>query len=102
VKDEKLESMEVSTVSRQVLSLQAEERAEDAVLNNELKAKLDEAIQALPLDYRIVFVLRDLEELSAEETAQVLKLSIPAVKSRLRRARVFLRDRLGDYVEGKL
>ena len=102
VQDEKLESIEVSTVSRQVLSLQAEERAEDAVLNNELKAKLDEAIQALPLDYRIVFVLRDLEELSAEETAQVLKLSIPAVKSRLRRARVFLRDRLGDYVEGKL
>jgi RNA polymerase sigma-70 factor, ECF subfamily len=102
VQDERLESMEVSTVSRQVLSIQAEERAEDAVLNNELKGKLDEAIQALPLDYRIVFVLRDLEELSAEETAQVLKLSIPAVKSRLRRARVFLRDRLGDYVEGKL
>lgn len=101
-KDELLESIEVSAVSRQAHSIRAEQSSEDTLLNTELKSRLDEAIQALPLDHRIVFVLRDLEELSAEETAQVLKLSIPAVKSRLRRARVFLRDRLGDYVEGKL
>lgn len=99
---EKFESLQLPSVSETVDAIHAEANTEHVVLNAELKRKLDEAIQALPIEYRIVFVLRDLEELSTEETAQVLKLSIPAVKSRLRRARVFLRDRLGDYMEGKV
>ena len=98
---EQLEAIGVPEVSAHIRTVQGESSGERDVLNEELKHKLDEAIQALPLDHRIVFVLRDLEELSTEQTAEVLKLSIPAVKSRLRRARVFLRDRLGDYVEGK-
>jgi len=59
----------------------------EKLMNTELKNLLDEAIKKLPLDYRIVFILRDVEGKTAEETAKILKLSIPAVKSRLRRAR---------------
>lgn len=62
--------------------------------NNELKQILDEAIQKLSPEYRIVFMLRDVEGLSTEETAKIVGLSIPAVKSRLHRARAFLRNEL--------
>ncbi len=62
--------------------------------NNELKDILDEAIQNLPADYRVVFLLRDVEGLSTEETGKITDLSIPAVKSRLHRARAFLRNEL--------
>ncbi len=62
--------------------------------NNELKAILDEAIDKLPFDYRVVFLLRDVEGLSTKETGKITKLSVPAVKSRLHRARAFLRNEL--------
>ncbi|MBU0561469.1 MAG: RNA polymerase sigma factor [Bacteroidetes bacterium] len=64
--------------------------------NNELKEILDEAIKKLPPDYRIVFTLRDVEGLSTEETGNITNLSIPAVKSRLHRARAFLRNELNE------
>jgi len=51
------------------------------------------------MEQRIVFVLRDVEGRSSEETAKILKLSAPAVKSRLHRARVFLRAQLQEYME---
>jgi RNA polymerase sigma-70 factor (ECF subfamily) len=70
----------------------------DSMMDTELKTLLDEAIKMLPYDYRVVFVLRDVEGMSAEETGKILKLSVPAVKSRLRRARVFLRERLNSYM----
>lgn len=70
----------------------------DKLMNKELKNRLDDAIQKLPIEYRVVFILRDIEDQSAEETANILKLSIPAVKSRLRRARIFLRNELNDYM----
>jgi len=60
----------------------------------ELRQILDEAIQNLKPAFRVVFQLRDVEELSTEETAEALDLSIPAVKSRLLRARLQLRERL--------
>ncbi len=63
----------------------------------ELQRILDEAIAGLEPDYRIVFVLRDIEQLSSEETAQALDISVPAVKSRLLRARLKLRERLNPY-----
>jgi len=72
----------------------------DAIMNKELKHRLDEAILKLPMEYRIVFVLRDVEGKSAEETAKILNLSVPAVKSRLRRARMFLRQELNEYING--
>jgi RNA polymerase sigma-70 factor (ECF subfamily) len=70
----------------------------DAVMDEELRTLLDNAIERLPYDYRVVFVLRDVEGMSAEEAGKVLKLSVPAVKSRLRRARVFLREQLNPYM----
>jgi RNA polymerase sigma-70 factor (ECF subfamily) len=63
----------------------------NVVENEELRQIMDEAIKKLDPDYRIVFLLRDIEGLSTEETAQATDLSIPAVKSRLHRARAFLR-----------
>ena len=63
----------------------------------ELKDILTRTIQGLPASFRTVFVLRDVEGLSTEETAEALGLSIPAVKSRLLRARLQLRERLNKY-----
>lgn len=60
----------------------------------ELRSILDEAIGSLEPIYKTVFLLRDVDELSTEETAEALGLSIPAVKSRLLRARLQLRERL--------
>ena len=63
----------------------------------ELRDILQKTIQGLPSSFRTVFVLRDVEGLSTEETAEALDLSIPAVKSRLLRARLQLRERLNKY-----
>jgi len=63
----------------------------------ELRDILGKTIQGLPSGFRTVFILRDVEGLSTEETADALGLSIPAVKSRLLRARLQLRDRLNKY-----
>jgi RNA polymerase sigma-70 factor (ECF subfamily) len=63
----------------------------------ELKDILSKTIQGLSPGFRTVFVLRDVEALSTQETAEALNLSIPAVKSRLMRARLKLRDRLNKY-----
>ena len=65
----------------------------------ELREILSKTIQGLPPGFRTVFVLRDVEGLSTEETAAALELSIPAVKSRLLRARLQLRERLGRYFQ---
>ncbi len=64
--------------------------------NTELKKILDDSIDKLSPEYRIVFLLRDVEGLSTEETAQLTELSITAVKSRLHRARAFLRKELNE------
>jgi RNA polymerase sigma-70 factor (ECF subfamily) len=64
--------------------------------NDELKRILDESINKLSPEYRIVFLLRDVERLSTEETAEMTELSVPAVKSRLHRARAFLRNELNE------
>lgn len=71
------------------------------LLNEEARLVMDKAVAELPDKYRVVFVLRDVEGMSAAEVAQVLDLSIPAVKSRLHRARLYLRNRLSDYFTGE-
>lgn len=73
----------------------------DITENVELKKILDEAINKLSLDYRVVFVLRDVNGLSTEETANITDLSVPAVKSRLHRARAFLRNELSKVLENE-
>jgi RNA polymerase sigma-70 factor (ECF subfamily) len=65
----------------------------------ELRDILTKTIQGLPATFRTVFVLRDVEGLSTEETAEALELSVPAVKSRLLRARLQLRERLNRYFQ---
>jgi len=63
----------------------------------ELSEILNKTVQGLPPAFRTVFTLRDVDGLSTEETAEALKLSVPAVKSRLLRARLQLRERLAKY-----
>jgi len=65
----------------------------------ELREILQKTIAGLSPGFRSVFTLRDVENLSTEETAQALGLSVPAVKSRLLRARLQLRDRLTRYMK---
>jgi RNA polymerase sigma-70 factor (ECF subfamily) len=67
----------------------------------ELRAILQQAMDSLPPLFRTVFLLRDVEELSTEETAEALGISIPAVKRRLLRARLQLRDKLTRYFKRK-
>jgi RNA polymerase sigma-70 factor (ECF subfamily) len=62
--------------------------------NKELRNILDKSISKLAAEYRVVFLVRDVEQFSTEETAKMLNLSIPAVKSRLHRARAFLRKEI--------
>jgi RNA polymerase sigma-70 factor (ECF subfamily) len=74
-----------------------DETPADIAHNRQLQDALDQAIRRLPVEYRTVFVLRDVEGNSNEETARILKISVEAAKSRLRRARAFLRDQLQPY-----
>ena len=67
---------------------------EVATLTAETRARVRKAVDALPDPYRVVLLLRDLEELSNEETAEVLAESVSSVKSRLHRARMALREML--------
>jgi RNA polymerase sigma-70 factor, ECF subfamily len=68
---------------------------------DELGRILKETVDSLKPAFRTVFVLRDIEELSTEETAQALNISIPAVKSRLLRARLQLREKLTRFFKRK-
>jgi RNA polymerase sigma-70 factor (ECF subfamily) len=70
---------------------------EDELLSGEGKKALDSAIQSLPESMLIVFVLRDVEGLSIKETADALNLTETNVKTRLLRARMFLREQLSAY-----
>jgi RNA polymerase sigma-70 factor (ECF subfamily) len=78
---------------------------EDELLSAEARGHLDEAVSLLPYSLRIVFILREIEGLSTRETADVLQLSETAVKTRLSRARLRLREDLSGYyaerMEGK-
>ncbi|MCB9437228.1 MAG: sigma-70 family RNA polymerase sigma factor [Anaerolineales bacterium] len=70
---------------------------ERTLSSTEVKAELDRAINALNPNLRAVFLLRDVEELSTEATAHVLGISEGAVKVRLHRARLALREQLAGY-----
>ena len=73
-------------------------RVEEPALQTELRTVLTSAINDLPGDYRTAFVLHDVEGLSNPEIAETLQISLPAVKSRIHRSRLFLRQRLNDYL----
>jgi len=80
------------TVNREIAVW--EDNPEQRYSKEEWRHILDEAVESLKPDFRTVFVLRDIEELSTEETAEALGISVPAVKSRLLRARLALREKL--------
>jgi RNA polymerase sigma-70 factor (ECF subfamily) len=71
---------------------------ERQILQSEMKQVLDQAINALPENYRSVILLRDVEELSTLETAHVLELTEDVVKTRLHRARLAVRQKLDEYL----
>ena len=58
---------------------------------------LEKAVDELPEAYRVVFYLRDIDGLSNEEVSQVLEISVPAAKSRIHRARLYIRAKVSDY-----
>jgi RNA polymerase sigma-70 factor, ECF subfamily len=68
-----------------------------AVMNDELREAMEKAIAELPPRFRSVFVLKDIEGFSLKEIADMLDISLAAVKTNLHRARLFLRDRLAEY-----
>src|SRR5579864_9623293 len=94
--DETIDTGE-DTVTREIAAW--DEDPEQRFSREELGGILDTAIQSLEPPYRSVFVLRDIDELSTEETAEALSLSVPAVKSRLLRARLQLRERLNKFFQ---
>ena len=73
-------------------------RVEEPALQTELRTVLTNAINELPGDYRTAFVMHDLEGMSNPEIAETLHISLPAVKSRVHRSRLLLRQRLAQYM----
>jgi len=76
-------------------------RPDDELQSDELRRRIQKAVDELPEIYRTVFLIRDVEGLSTEETAEVLEISIPTVKTRLHRARLALRDAITRYFDQK-
>lgn len=93
--DEELEADDGSFMPREIEDWGPS--PEERYSQTELREILSKAIEGLALPYRVVFLLRDVEGLSTDETAQALGLSVPAAKSRLLRARLQLRETLNTY-----
>jgi RNA polymerase sigma-70 factor (ECF subfamily) len=91
--DEDAEGIQIPDWSRQPLN---------DLLNSETREVMEQGIEKLPEELRTVFVLRDVEGMSNAEVAEILNLTVAAVKSRLHRARIALRDRLNRYFAGKM
>jgi RNA polymerase sigma-70 factor, ECF subfamily len=76
-------------------------RVDEQAMQHEMRRVLEEAIEGLPPDYRTALVLHDVEGLSNPDIAEALGISLPAVKSRVHRSRLYLRRRLADYMVGQ-
>jgi RNA polymerase sigma-70 factor, ECF subfamily len=74
-------------------------RVDEQALQGELRQVLQQAIDGLPADYRTALVLHDVEGLSNPDIAETLGISLPAVKSRVHRSRLFVRKQLADYLK---
>ena len=72
---------------------------EDIALNQELRTRLEKAILALPKHYRLVLILRDMEQLDTREVAEVMGISEETAKMRLHRARASVRKALAGYLQ---
>ena len=78
-----------------------DEAPEPSAMNSELGAKIQEGISRLPPELRAVVVLRDVAGLSGREAAEALDITVAALKSRLHRARVLLRQHLAEYAPSR-
>lgn len=96
--DAPLESEEGKQILHELIDKHAQD-PEAIVIENELRERVQQAVAELPESLRRVLILRDIEELSTEQTAKQLGLTIPAVKARLHRAREQLRNRLEAYLK---
>jgi len=74
-------------------------RVDEQALQGELRRVLQQAIDGLPADYRTALVLHDVEGLSNPDIAEALNISLPAVKSRVHRSRLFVRKQLAEYLK---
>jgi RNA polymerase sigma-70 factor (ECF subfamily) len=74
---------------------------EEVVLNREARGRLEKAVLALPKPYRLVLILRDMEQLDTREVAEVMEINEATAKMRLHRARAFVRNTLADYFQSK-
>lgn len=90
------EDEDISTLMRQMIDFAAE-NPQQVVLAKELREKVWEAVDKLPPNLREVLILRDMEDLSNQETAERMGLTVAAVKARLHRARALLREHLEEY-----
>ena len=75
------------------------ENTEADFFNKETRGVIQKAVDLLPDKEKVVFLLRDVEGLSTEKVSEVLEITVPAIKSRLHRARLFLRKKLAIYFE---
>ncbi len=98
--DEPLELEEGDSLPRQFVDWSS--APEDELLSDESRRVMDAAVAELPEGLRIVFILRDIEGLSTQEAGEVLELSESAVKTRLHRARLALREKLSAYFAERL
>jgi RNA polymerase sigma-70 factor, ECF subfamily len=74
-------------------------RVDERALQGELRGVLQEAIDGLPPDYRTALVMHDVEGLSNPDIAETLGISLPAVKSRVHRSRLYVRKKLAEYLK---
>jgi RNA polymerase sigma-70 factor (ECF subfamily) len=74
-------------------------RPDEQFQSDELRRQIQSAVDALPESQRAVFLLRDVDGLSTEETGELLGLTVPTVKTRLHRARLALREAIGRYFQ---
>lgn len=75
------------------------DRTDASLYANETKETIEKAVEQMPEKEKVVFLLRDVDGLSTEKVGEILDLSVPAVKSRLHRARLFLRKKLSGYFD---
>ncbi len=90
------EEEDAETLMRQMVDFAAQ-NPQQVVLDEEIRQKVREAVDRLPPNLREVLVLRDIEDLSNQETAERTGLTVAAVKARLHRARALLREQLEEY-----
>jgi RNA polymerase sigma factor (sigma-70 family) len=96
---QKKRTKNIQVLSEQVITEAHNETPLKSIMNKELKEILERAISNLPEKYRVVFVMREVQELSTQETMDALDLGESNVKIRLTRAKEMLRDELSCYYE---